>query len=528
MIGVWHHHVQYNNRVLHKERSMFTMRYPLLLMVLLVIGLSHSPNASAQTGFATAPYEIGEPTVIDIFVNPTAGDDNHDGLSPQTALQSLATAWRMIPMGKMLTTGYHIHLAEGVYPENLLPYYWESRYGTYEAPIIIQGAGADRTILAGNINVYDTRYIYFLDLSISYGADAFHCELCQYLLIRDVSMIGADPDTYHAQETLKVNQSQYVYIENSDISGAWDNALDFVAVQYGHILNNRIHHAGDWCGYVKGGSAYIRIEGNAFYDCGNGGFSAGQGTGFQFMTPPWIHYEAYFIEIVNNVVANAYGAGIGVQGGYNVVVAYNTLWHVGARSHLVEVVYGGRSCDGQVGDEGRERCAEYLASGGWGTTVVDDGNNYVRIPNKHVYIYNNIIWGSPSAYQHFWIPAPYSGDSQVGSGLPDVVFADEDLQIRGNIIWNEGVDYIGIEDGEGCADDNPTCNMTQLQADNTINQFMPDLVAPMEGVFHAVVNGNVCDVPTYDIPPFVIDDLPRGVSAWRAHNIPKLCAGIWG
>ncbi len=505
------------------------MRHIIQIIALFVlsIGFSFVPSVSAQSEFTTPPYDIGNPTLIDLYIDPNTGDDSNDGLSPETALQSLDTAWRRIPMGETLTTGYRLNLAEGTYPENLLPNYWESRYGTYQAPIIIQGAGADNTILAGNVNVYDTHYIYFLNLTISYGSDAFHCELCQYLLIRDVILLGADADTYNARETLKVNQSQYVYIENSDISGAGDNALDFVAVQYGHLLNNRIHNAGDWCGYVKGGSAYIRVEGNAFYDCGNGGFSAGQGTGFQFMTPPWIQYEVYFIEIVNNVVANAYGAGIGVQGGYNIVVAYNTMWRVGERSHLVEVVYGGRSCDGQIGDEGRERCAEYLAMGGWGTTVVDDGNNYVRIPNKNVYIYNNIIWGTPSADQHFWIPAPYSGASQAGSGLPDVIFADDNLQIRGNIIWNQGIDYLGIEYGEGCGDDNPMCNLAQLTTENTINQFMPDLVAPMEGMFHRVVDGNVCDAPTYAIPPYVTDDLPSGISAWRPHNLPTLCAGIW-
>lgn len=502
------------------------MRHVILLIIFILLSVS-SYRITSQESHITPPYDIGNPTLIDLYINPTTGDDANDGLSPETAFQSVDTAWRMIPMGEVLTTGYRLNLAEGIYPETILPNYWESRYGTAETPIIIQGAGANSTILAGNVNVYDTRYIYFLDLTVSYGADAFHCELCQYLLIRDVTLFGANPDTYNARETLKVNQSQYIYIENSDISGAGDNALDFVAVQYGHILNNRIHNAGDWCGYVKGGSAYIRVESNLFYDCGNGGFSAGQGTGFQFMTPPWIQYEVYFIEIVNNVVADAYGAGIGVQGGYNILVAYNTLYHVGERSHLLEVVYGSRSCDGQIGDEDRERCADYLASGGWGTTAVDDGDNYVRIPNKHVYIYNNILWGTPSADQHFWIPAPYSGESQTGSGLPDRIVADDNLQIRGNIIWNDGIDYMGVGDGEGCGDDNPTCNLAQITTENTINLFMPDLATPTEGIFNRVVDGNVCDNPTYAIPPFVTDDLPAGISAWRAHNLPTLCAGIW-
>ncbi|MDZ4671179.1 MAG: right-handed parallel beta-helix repeat-containing protein [Phototrophicales bacterium] len=500
------------------------------VLCVLILIITNTVIISAQSEFSTPPYDIGNHTLIDLYINPTTGDDNNDGVSPETAFLSLATAWRTIPMGETLTTGYRLNLADGIYPENLLPSYWESRYGTAQAPIIIQGAGAN-TLLAGNINVYDTYYIYFLNLTISYGADAFHCELCDHLLIRDVTMIGSDPEGYNTRETLKVNQSQYVYIENSDISGAGDNAIDFVAVQYGHILNNRVHNAGDWCAYVKGGSAYIRVEGNLFYDCGNGGFSAGQGTGFQFMTPPWLQYEVYFITIVNNIVTDAYGAGIGVQGGYNVLVAYNTLYNIGARSHLLEVVYGSRSCDGQIGDTDRIRCAEYLAMGGWGTEVVDDGDNYVRIPNKNVYIYNNILWGSPSPDQHFWIPAPYSGASQAGSGLPDVIVTDENLQIGGNIIWDGEVGhYMGVEYEAGCGDDNPTCNLTQLLADNTINSLMPSLIAPADGQFGRTPDGNVCSANTYQIPAFPSDDLPADIPAGDFNpqaSLPVTCAGIW-
>jgi hypothetical protein len=45
-----------------------------------------------------------------------------------------------------------------------------------------------------------------------------------------------------------------VYIESSTIGGAWDNAIDFVAVQYGHITGSKIH-TGGWCLYVKVGRA---------------------------------------------------------------------------------------------------------------------------------------------------------------------------------------------------------------------------------------------------------------------------------
>lgn len=292
--------------------------------------------------------------------------------------------------------------------------------------------------------------------------------------------------------------------------------MDFVAVQYGHVINNRIHNSGDWCMYTKGGSAYLIIEGNEFYDCGTGGYSAGQGTGFQFMTSPWLHYEAYDIKVINNIIHDTQGAGLGVNGGYNILLAYNTLYRVGSNSHVLEVGFGSRSCDGQPGDAGRDLCGTYKASGGWGTTVVDDGTNFVRIPNKNIFIYNNIIYnpsGYQSLYQHFSIFGSYSGNSQTGSNVPIPTRADDNLEIRGNTIWNGTSDMpLGIEDPNngftGCQPGNSTCNAAQLMADNAINTIEPQIIDPANGNFRPVAGGNVFSLPTYIIPNFAWNDAP--------------------
>jgi hypothetical protein len=62
------------------------------------------------------------------------------------------------------------------------------------------------------------------------------------------------------------------------------------------------------------------------------------------------------------------GAGLTVGGGYDILMAHNTLYRVGQRSHLVEVLWGTRQCDND--DQKRANCASYPALGGWGPSTV--------------------------------------------------------------------------------------------------------------------------------------------------------------
>jgi hypothetical protein len=359
--------------------------------------------------------------------------------------------------------------------------------------------------IQSDFNIYDTRYLYVIGLQLipEPAGDALHCERCEYLLLRDVLLNGGNSRI--AQETLKVNQSHHIFVEHSDISGAWDNAIDFVAVQYGHIIGNSIHNAGDWCQYLKGGSAYFRVETNQFYNCGVGGFTAGQGTGFQFMTSPWLHYEAYDIRFINNIVHDVEGAAIGVNGGFNILFAHNTFYRIGERSHIFEAVAGLRSCDGQAGEPDRVRCQEFLDAGGWGTTLVSDGTNDLHIPNRNVFVYNNIFYNpasSPSQWQHFQIVGDMT--FPVNSNVPTSERGDTGLVFSGNIIWNgDETMPLGIEDTDACQTDHPGCSATVLQANNWINQFEPQLVAPETGNFRPVSDGNVTEQTPTAIPDFI-------------------------
>jgi hypothetical protein len=452
-------------------------RYALLASVALAsrIIFGHLP-ALAQN---YPPYlDIGNPTFAELYIDPQNGSDTASGTAPGTALKTLSAAWQAIPEGAELTTGVRINILPGTIPESGIPNYMGSRYGSASAPIVIRSlSGRTSVVLGGDLNVFDTRYLYLIGVTIrpSPAGDTFHCEQCKHILLRDSEFDGG---ARTAHETIKFNQSQYIYLEANEIHGAYDNAIDFVAVQYGHIFSNKIHNAEDWCAYVKGGSAYLRVEANEFYNCSTGGFTAGQGTGFEFMTAPWVHYEAYDIKFTNNIVRDTQGAAIGVNGGLNILLAFNTFYRVGSRSHGIEVVFGSRSCDGNP-----TACLARRALGGWGVAAV---GSEVPIPNRNVTIANNILYnpsGFVSAYQHVAIHGPRS--TEASTNVPSPARTDDGLAIQGNVIWNGPPSLpLGIEGGEqGCADSNPTCSESQLRAENHINTIEPILIAPNAGDF---------------------------------------------
>jgi hypothetical protein len=83
--------------------------------------------------------------------------------------------------------------------------------------------------------------------------------------------------------------------------------------------------------------------------------------------------------------------------GYNIIMAYNTMYRVGTRSHGIEVGHGSQGCDGDIAT-----CTILSNLGGWGSLA---GEEEV-IPCAHVYIVNNVLYnpaGVQSLWQHFSI-----------------------------------------------------------------------------------------------------------------------------
>ena len=455
-------------------------------------------------------YDIGKPTLQDLWVDPENGHDDNTGATRAHALRTITAAWDRIPEGTLASNGYRILLVAGHYPAAAVPGWMASRHGTFQFPVILQAADGPHTArLHGYLDINDVCYLYLINLDIvtdrgyGGGGNVVHFAACDHILLRGCRLNGHDGQERRPQEALKVNQTKHLYVEDCDIGGAFWFALDLVAVQYGHILNSRLHSSGDHGAVLKGGTSYFRVEGNEIFDCEANGFMAGQGTGFEFMVPPWLHYEAYDIKFVNNVVHDTTGAGMGVNGGYNILLAFNTLYRVGRRSHAIEVALGIRGCDGDTA-----RCQANRAAGGWGLAKAGGEE---PIPNRSVFIYNNIVYnpaGYQSEWQHLAVRGP--GTPSPGSNIPSPAKTDANLQIRGNLIWNGPPNHpLGVEEpGEGCQPSNPTCNASQLRRENTINAIEPALIDPDHQNFRLARKHDVSAVLTYAIPDFSWTDAP--------------------
>jgi len=415
-----------------------------------------------------------------------SGSDSASG-SRSAPLRTLGAAWRKIPLGN--SGSWRLRLKAGNYTSGA-PIYWEKRNG----PILIESAdGRDQAKLPG-MNVYRVNGLTLRGVRLDDGGDVFHCEQCKRIRLDRVTLRG-----HGAQETIKINQSSDLVITDSNISGAEDNAFDAVAVRRIKLLRNHFYDAGDWCGYAKGGSTEVIVRDNLFSECGTGGFIAGQGTGLQFMKPPFTHYEASSVLIEKNSFRDIEGAAFGVNGAANVLIRRNIATRIGSRSHLIEVGYGSRSCDGSPGDAGRSRCGSYLRAGGWGTTVVDNGDNYIRIPNSNVLIYDNVLANpvdSPSQWQVFFVAS--SSRPGAGGGVPAGARADNGLRIVGNAIFDGGPDHsLGLSNDGGCRSGS-SCSPAKVIAENEINGRMPAVSQLSNGWLQ--VSGWAASLPNHRPP----------------------------
>lgn len=474
----------------------------IMLLVLLTVLAPASPAISAPT------KKTQSAPVQNIWVDPVRGSDSASGTARSSALKTLNAAWGRIPQSQPLARPVRILVRRGVVRATDAPNYWEHRWGSAQAPITIVSADGPGRAQLPSINMFDVRYLTLNGVTIRSQFDTFHCEKCTNISLMRSAFVGVGNPAQDQgpHETIKINQSADIRIEDSYVAGATDNAIDLVAVNRARILRNKISQARDWCAYAKGGSSDIVFDSNIVSNCGTGGITIGQGTGLEFMVAPWLQYEAYGAVVTNNVIHDVEGAALGVNGGYAVLMAFNTAYRVGTRDHLLEVVFGERSCDGDAG-----ACAARRALGAWGPAA--PGGDPTPIGNRHISLMHNLIYNPPgvrSQWTHFTVYAPRDVDGGAG---PNPSHADKDLTIRGNVLWNGPTDLeLGLGGDQGCADDHPTCSPATVRAENNINATTPSIriLAGATPVPIGSVSGGLGAAAS--LPSFPWNDLPSGLT----------------
>jgi hypothetical protein len=459
-----------------------------------------------ETFEANPTYDMGKPALTDLWVDPVGGDDAATGATREKALRTLPAAMARVPADlKSARSGVRILLAAGSYLTGPHPGLWmEGRRGTFEHPVVLESVDGPQKAVLPPLAVVSSSYTYLLGVKITppekFPRDILlHLIGSDHVLVRGV--VGQAPGK--ARESLpfvncKCDQSQFLFVEDSEFDGADVVDLDFVACQYGHIVRSKFHHSFLEAIYVKGGSAGFVIAGNEIWDSRVLGFCAGEGTGFQYMVKPWIHYEAYDIKFVNNVIHDTGGPGIAVQGGYNCLVAYNTCFRVGRWGSPISVGYGGR---GPGSGQWDKTCDEYLQAGGWCRPRQFADN----IPSKNVYVFNNLVVNDSFASEraHFGVAGPATAPD--GSNLPKELRADEGLLIRGNVIQNGPGTHPAL--GPQAGDAPPGYDEKLLVKENSINRVPLRLADPLKGDFRAVPE-SLAGVDGMAIPDFPGGDLP--------------------
>jgi hypothetical protein len=100
--------------------------------ILAAAAAAAAPLVSRPTGL---PYNIGNVSVQDVWVDPARGSDGNSGASRAKALRTLAAAWARVPQRRALTRGFRIRIAPGRVTQDMSEC-WIEGLGCYPRCII--------------------------------------------------------------------------------------------------------------------------------------------------------------------------------------------------------------------------------------------------------------------------------------------------------------------------------------------------------------------------------------------------------
>jgi hypothetical protein len=229
--------------------------------------------------------------------------------------------------------GDTILIHTGIYPGGV---FLSNLQGTANQWITIKNAPGESPVFEGGnnaIQLSDPAYLHFSGLTFqhqtgngfntddggTYDSPAHHIvfEACVF---RDISVTGNN-------DLLKLSGLDSFEIRNCQFLNGSPNGsgVDLVGCHHGVIKNNYFENLGSNSIQAKGGTAWIRIEGNMFKDGGQRALNLGGSTGLQFFRPDTARYEAAHLQVYSNLFIGSW-APIAYVGSVDVQVVNNTFY----------------------------------------------------------------------------------------------------------------------------------------------------------------------------------------------------------
>jgi len=117
-----------------------------------------------------------------------------------------------------------------------------------------------------------------------------------------------------------------------------------------------------------------------------------------------------------------------------------------------------------------------------------------------------------------------------GSNIPSPALADDNVVIRGNVLWNGAPDLaLGIgEEGTGGQPGNPVCTAALVLAQNAVNTVRPIMVDPEHGDYRLTASALPAGAASVAIPAFAGGDRPARPLAPEGELLNTVTTDITG
>jgi len=229
--------------------------------------------------------------------------------------------------------GDTIEMHAGTYAGGL---FFSNLKGTASQWITIRNAAGETVIFEGGSNAIqltDPAYLRIAGLIFqhqtgngvnvddggSYSTPAHHLVFdgCTF---RDMSATGNN-------DLLKLSGLDSFVVRNCRFlnGAAGGSGADMVGCHYGVFEKNVFENQGSNCIQAKGGTAWVRMEGNVFRNGGQRSLNLGGSTGLAFFRPDTAHYEAAHLQVFSNIFIGSV-APIAYVGAVHVEVVNNTFY----------------------------------------------------------------------------------------------------------------------------------------------------------------------------------------------------------